>query len=72
MLVGMNYAENGGLTGAGSGKVTAGSRAQVASERSASDSRDETEAGGGSRKLRSRRNERRHIVLVFSRPDSDS
>ena len=72
MLLGRNYAENGELTGAGSGKITVGSRAQVASERSASGLRDETEAGGRSRKLRSRRKERRRIVLVFSRPDSGS
>ena len=68
----MNYAENGRLTGAGSGKVTAGPRAQVASERSASASRDETEAGGGSRKLRSCRNERRRIFLIFSCSDPGS
>ena len=71
-MLGGNYDENSELTGAGPGKVIPGSHAQVASERSASGSRDETEAGGGSRKLRSRRKERRHIVLVFSRPDSGS
>ena len=40
-MLGRNYVENGELTGAGSGKVIASSRAQVASERSASGSRDE-------------------------------
>ena len=45
MLLGRNYDENGELTGAGSEKVTAGSRAQVASLRSASASMFNVDGG---------------------------
>lgn len=57
--------QRGELTGAGSENETAGSVP-------VSRSREETETGEGSRKLRSRMKERRCLVLEFNRPDSGS